>query len=126
MASLMTLVLAEGGAAERIELEAPLDGDLRLDAAAWGLAPDGFHAWRHDTAAAVMRSLLRHDGDTGWSLRFSNVPNDPDAPLVVLSTDAPFALGSYVSLREPDGTWRAWQVVSIAVVEPGGIEPPTS
>jgi len=110
MTTRMTLVLPEGDATESIALEAPLDHAGRFDTT----VADEWPAIRHVDAQMVLPGSLRHDPEDGWSLRFAETAGDPDAPLVrLLPGEAPVMLGGYLSIREPDGRVRAWQVVSL-------------
>lgn len=113
MTTRITLVLADGDPAERIELTAPLGAGGQLDPDTWAATPEAWTAERRVGDAPPLPGLLRRDADAGWALRFSSTPGDPDAPLAALAGDAAIMLGGYLSIREPDGRVRHWQVVSL-------------
>jgi len=110
----ITLVLADGDLTEHIALSAPVGANGRLDSAAWAATPEAWTAELRVGEADPLPGLLRCDPDAGWALRFSATLGDPDAPLATLVGDAPIVLGGYLSIREPDGRVRHWQVVSLA------------
>jgi hypothetical protein len=115
----VTLVLATGpgfpGGSEdhRYELDAALDSNGYLDAAAWHADPRSWAARRYRPGETPRGGDVQQDAETGWSLRFDSTPEcrELSEPLLNAGVLRP---GEYVTVRDEDGRDYSYRVVSVA------------
>lgn len=94
------------------EFIAPLDGQGRLDAAAWRASRARCTVRRFWRDAAEENGELLHTRGGRWV--FSYAPGTEDDEPIFKFDRHSFLLGEYVSITEHDGVTRPFRVVSVA------------
>lgn len=103
-----------GDPTEGYDLVAPLDGEGRLDPAAWRESPERSYARRFIDGATEAKGRLRHGAGDRWIIDLE--PGEADDAVGFRFGDERFVAGEYVSLTLPDGEQHTYVVAAVAPV----------
>ncbi|HYC69385.1 hypothetical protein [Brevundimonas sp.] len=103
-----------GDPTEGYDIVAPLDGEGRLDAAAWREAQDRCYARRFSDGQTEARGRLRHASQR-WIIDLE--PGEAEDAVGYRFGEERFTPGEYVSLTLPDGEQHTYAVVAVQPVQ---------
>lgn len=110
----------EGDARDGYEITAPLDAEGRLVVAEWREARDRCRVRRFQGGEPDLHGWLVHraggEGGASWGIDYDDTSSDDDEVGYKLDRHR-FTIGEYVSIREQDGEFLPYRIVSI---HPGG------
>lgn len=102
-----------GSAEHGYEFTAPLDGNARIDAAAWRQHRDRCRVRRFwGNEEDDIGHLVRKPGGA-WAFHYDILGDADDDETGYRFGDEAFVPGEYVSVREHDDTMRTFRVVSV-------------
>jgi hypothetical protein len=99
----------EGDEGQGYVLVAPLDGDLKLDAAAWRQNPSACTVVRFKPGEERDAAGLLHHRGARWFFDYRDECDDDDEPVYRLG-DHRLGLGDYVTIHESDGKVLTYRV----------------
>ncbi len=101
----------DGDPGQGYEFIAPLTEKGQIDAHAWRKARADCIVQQFEGGYPLRKGLLRHVGH-GWRFDYDHLSNHDDEVFFKLDRH-PLAPGRYVSIREADGLFRPFRVVSV-------------
>lgn len=109
----------EGDSRDGYEITAPLDAEGRLVAAEWQAARDKCRVRRFNPGEPDRYGWLLHraggEGGANWGIDYNDASSDDDEVGYKLDRHR-FTPGEYVSIREQDGDFLPYRVVTIRPV----------